>query len=167
MFIKAKLTYVNQIFVVANINFFRLSHFTFGLPYVLFCRVVIHIFFGCPILLLGFHTFFFAVSLYILFFGCPILLLGFHTFFAVSYDTYVFLFGVPYRLRSHFVPFLTYHRLTPPPIPTALVVFFFSCSPLTSFRFDNPHPHSSRPFLPLTFVQPLLWFSTIAKIWSK
>ena len=51
--------------------FFRLSHFTFGLPYVLFCGVVIHTFFGCPILLLGFHTFFFAVSLYILFSVVP------------------------------------------------------------------------------------------------
>ena len=51
--------------------FFRLSHFTFRLPYVLFWGVVIHTFFGCPILLLGFHTFFFAVSLYILFSVVP------------------------------------------------------------------------------------------------
>ena len=96
--------------------FFRLSHFTFRLPYVLFCGVVIHTFFGCPVLILGFHT-----------------------FFAVSYHTHVFPLGVPYSLRSHFVPFLTYNRLTPPhippdlwllsgltiPIPTAAVLSFY------------------------------------------
>ena len=119
-----------------------------------FFAVSLHTFFGCPILLLGFHTFFFAVSLHT-FFGCPNLLLGFHSFFAVSYHTYIFPLGVPYSLRSHFVRFSTY----PTPMPTALVVF--SLSPLTSFPFDYPHPHSSLPFLPLTFVRPLLCITLI------
>ena len=69
----------------ANSNFFRLSHFTFGLPYVLFCGVVIHTFFGCAILLLGFHTFFFAVSLCILFSVVPFYFwASIRSFFAVS-----------------------------------------------------------------------------------
>ena len=65
---------------MSNSNFIRLSHFTFKLPYVLFCGVGIHTFFGCPILLLGFHMFFCGVVIHT-FFGCPILLLSFHTFF--------------------------------------------------------------------------------------
>ena len=57
--------------------------------------VSLQTFFGCPILLLGFHTFFFAVSLHT-FFGCLILLLGFHTFFFCGVVTYFF--GCPILL---------------------------------------------------------------------
>ena len=99
---------INALCVVTY--FHRLSRFTFGLSYVLF-EVSLHTFFGCPVLLLGFHTFFFAVSLHFFigcpnlllgfhtfffavslqtFFSCLILLLGFHTFFAMSYHTYIF-----------------------------------------------------------------------------
>ena len=56
-------------FAVSLYILFRLSHFTFGLPYVLFCGVVIHTFFGCPILLLSFHTFFFCGVVIHTFFG--------------------------------------------------------------------------------------------------
>ena len=56
-------------FAVSLYILFRLSHFTFGLPYVLFCGVVIHTFFVCPILLLSFHTFFFCGVVIHTFFG--------------------------------------------------------------------------------------------------
>ena len=79
--------------------FLRLPHFTIGLPYVLFA-VLLHTFFGCPILLLGFHfflrcrcilslvvPFYFSASIRSLcgdntyFLRLPHLLLGFRTFF--------------------------------------------------------------------------------------
>ena len=73
----------------------------FGCPILLlgfhtfFFAVLLHTFFGCLILLLGFHTFFFC-GVVTYFFGCPILLLGFHTFFfAVSLHTF---FGCPILL---------------------------------------------------------------------
>ena len=103
---------------------------------------VSHIFIRCPILILGFHTFFFAVSLHT-FFGCPILLLGFHTFFfAVSLHTF---FGCPNLLlgfHSFFCGVISYIYF---PLRRP-IQFEESFCPV--FDLPHPHAHSTRRLLP-------------------
>ena len=144
----------------ANSNFFRLSHFTFGLPYVLFCGVVIHTFFGCAILLLGFHTFFFAVSLCILFSVVPFYFwASIRSFFAVSL---CILFSVvPFYFWASIRSFLRCRYISDHP-KNAISSTFCSCKTTIWYQLWSPPPLGTSHLIIFTSSET----SLIRLIWN-